>query len=732
MNRRFTRATTRRLKAAGEDPATAPVHRFDSPDDRHLTSEEDTQVNHANGHAPPTPVYSDLPPRPEKIDPVEGAARAIIPVSLAHPVEAAKAKAERMWQSFAFHGLRAPWYQLEVIGWTPRGLHRIIVGLWSWATDGENAQMRAVARETKDMDRYLMLDEQRDRHVRRRFLPAALLGAAVIGSVALVLAGLFTGVALPLAALAGLILSWVYGRGFGAPEDRAAFPSAVVAGPGVKKITDGMLIRAFIDAGLCKEDRPIDFAQPVTEDLRAKGWHAIVVLPGHKTADEAVKARVKLAAALDVDEARVFPERIRGETGSARRVSLLVTNKDPMAAKPRPTPLLKAKQIDVWKPVPIGMRPNGETFEAAVVGTNILIGGIPGSGKTFTTRLFPAAGALDPTVRLIFADGKGGADLMPFEQVAHWFVAGERGAAVTGLEKMLLGLIDDMEWRYDRLRTFARAGMVRESKITPAIARNPELEMPLVMVVIDEVQTYFDHPQYGEAIKAAIIKLVRQGRAVGITFVLTTQRPDHKTIPTNLRDIIGTRLCHRVDGLTSAKMILGDTLPAGLEPWTIQRHQVGAFYALGADADNKVAQFDHLLVKGDFADDLAITRIVGQARKLREGEGLLTGFAAGEGEIEEETPPELLGDVITVFRPGEKKLWSETLCDRLGDHKPITYSGWTVNTLQKNLATFGVATKDVWSRPDAGGEAKTKKGVELEVVLREHAKQIPDTPEGLT
>lgn len=732
MTRRFTRATTRRLKAAGEDPATAPVHRFDSPDDRHLTSEDDPEVTrHANGHVLPE-RHSDLPPRPERTDRVEGAPRAIIPDALAHPVDAAKARAERMWLAFAFHAVRSPWYQIESLLWTPQGLHRIITGLWSWSTDGENAQMRAVARETKDMDRYLMLDEQRDKHVRRRFLPASMIGGAVVGSMAAVTAGLMIpGARLP--ALLGLLgLSWVYGRGFGAPEDRPAFPSSVVAGPGVKKITDGMLIRAFIDAGLCKEDRPIDFAQPVAENLRAKGWHAVIVLPGDKTADEAVKARVKLASALDVDEARVFPERIRGEGGSARRVSLLVTNKDPMAAKPRPTPLLKAKQLDVWTPVPIGMRPNGEAFEAAVVGTNILIGGIPGSGKTFTTRLFPAAAALDPTVRLIFADGKGGADLMPFEQIAHWFVAGERGAAVSGLDKMLLGLIDDMEWRYDRLRTFARAGMVRESKITPAIARNPELAMPLVMVVIDEVQTYFDHPQHGEAIKASVIKLVRQGRAVGITFVLTTQRPDHKTIPTNLRDIIGTRLCHRVDGLISAKMILGDTLPAGLEPWTIQRHQVGAFFALGADADNKVAQFDHLLVKGDFADDLAISRIVGQGRQLREGEGLLTGFAAGEGEIEEETPPELLGDVITVYRPGEKQLWSETVCDRLGDFKPLTYSGWTVITLQKNLATFGVSTKDVWSRPDGGGEAKTKKGVVLEVVLREHAKQIPDTPEGLT
>jgi S-DNA-T family DNA segregation ATPase FtsK/SpoIIIE len=732
---RYSRPSSRRLRAQGVDPETVVPNTPDFPALR--ATPEDT-VSEDNGDTPittaatpPVQPHSDLPPRPEKRDPVDGLARPIVPDALNHPLEAAKAAALRAGRAVAFHGLRVPWYQLENLAWTPRGVARVVEGIWNAATDKESAPLRAVASQTNDIDRYLQLDIQRDRHVRRRFVPAVLAGVGVVGAVLLVLLGLMAPATRAEAFVLACGLSWVFGRKFGSPEDRPMFPSSVVAAPGAKRITDGMLLSAFLDAQLCTEDRPISFYAPVAQNYQAKGWDAGIVLPGNKTSEEAIKKRVKIAAGLDIDESRVFPERVRGDQGSARRVYLLVTNKDPLAAKPRPTPLLAVKQLDAWQPFQIGLRPNGVPAEMALVATNTLIGGMPGSGKTFTTRLFPAAAALDPTVQLRFADGKGGADLMPFERVAHWFVAGQRGAAVESLDKMLAGLQDEKERRYVVLQQLARRGLVRESKVNPGITRNPEYDMPLILVVIDEFHAYLEDPIYGSSIGGRILDLVRQGRAAGISFILTTQRPSAKTVSTDLRNIIGTRICHRVDGLTDAKMILGDTLPAGVEPWTIQRHQAGAFCAIGVDADTKAAQFGSMLVKGDYADDLAIAKIVGQGWQLRNQEGLLTGFAAGDGAIEEETPPELLGDIITVFRPGEKKAWSQTICDRLGDHKPMTYSGWTPHILQKNLAAFEVTTRDVWAKPDDGGEATTKKGVELEDVLRAHARLIPDSPEGL-
>jgi hypothetical protein len=91
-----------------------------------------------------------------------------------------------------------------------------------------------------------------------------------------------------------------------------------------------------------------------------------------------------------------------------------------------------------------------------------------------------------------------------------------------------------MDRRYEQLRELPN-DVCPEGKLTPAIARNRALNMPLVLVCVDEVQRYLEHPELGQTITELLTELVKVGPAVGIMLDLATQRPDAKTLPEGLR-----------------------------------------------------------------------------------------------------------------------------------------------------------------------------------------------------
>ncbi|MGH2707741.1 MAG: cell division protein FtsK, partial [Actinomycetota bacterium] len=208
---------------------------------------------------------------------------------------------------------------------------------------------------------------------------------------------------------------------------------------------------------------------------------------------QALRRREDLAAALDLDEVQVFVSRVRGRDGSARRLSLWVADADPYAERPPVTPLCSAESIDFWKPLPFGLDARMRAVELVMVWSSLLVGAIPRMGKTFAARLPAAAAALDPHVALYVFDGKGGKDWQPFEAVAHRYGSGVRLAVVEHLARVLQGLVEEMNARYEALRELPH-DLCPEGKLTPAIARNRSLQMPLTLVCIDEVQRYLEHP----------------------------------------------------------------------------------------------------------------------------------------------------------------------------------------------------------------------------------------------
>ena len=167
-----------------------------------------------------------------------------------------------------------------------------------------------------------------------------------------------------------------------------------------------------------------------------------------------------------------------------------------------------------------------------------------------------AVAALDPYVRLYVAEGKGGTDWEPFQAVAHWYGSGTRDAVVSALADVLEDFVEEMEARYGRLKGVP-ADLRPEDKITPALSRNRRLNMPLVLINIDEFQEYIAHEKYGPRILAALIRISRQGRAMGVMLNLATQRPDAKTMPEDLRANILTRFALHVGSWQASDIILG-------------------------------------------------------------------------------------------------------------------------------------------------------------------------------
>jgi S-DNA-T family DNA segregation ATPase FtsK/SpoIIIE len=350
-----------------------------------------------------------------------------------------------------------------------------------------------------------------------------------------------------------------------------------------------------------------------------------------------------------------------------------------------------------------------------MIWTSFLCGSVPRKGKTNILRLIAAAAALDPHVQLIIADGKGGADWLPFEKVAHWYASGVRGGVVEALADVLEGLIPEMDRRYKTIKDLVRKdrSLAPDAKITPAISRSKAHRMPLLLVILDEFQEFTAVEDLGPRIVKALMTLGKVAPGAGIMIAIGTQKPDEKAIPTGLRDQFVSRAALHVPAWQVSDVILGaGARRDGADASTIAPSHLGVAVFKGAGDDSSI---DHagVKVRTHYADLPDLDVILDRARQLRIAAGTLTGMAAGEELIAEAPAPHLLEDVLAAFRGEGTELWSEVICERLAETNPGAYSGWTPTRLAQALGPHGVKTAQIWD-----AEAKrNRRGATREDVL---------------
>ncbi len=385
------------------------------------------------------------------------------------------------------------------------------------------------------------------------------------------------------------------------------------------------------------------------------GGPITIDLPATRKATDVIKNREALASALAVDEVQLLVERVRGNGGHAGRVAMWVADTDPYATPPLRTPLLDVACWDAWRPVPFGRDARDRRISLPLVWTSLLVGAIPRQGKTFAARLAAAGLILDPYTRLYIADFKAGKDWDAAAGVAHRFLSGDEPADVLALAAWLVELVTEVQGRYRRMRELDNE-ICPESKVTPAMSRDPSLNMPITGVFIDEVQVPLEertpikvHGKMipaGEYIGELLTWLAKKGPAAGIVLVLATQRPDTKTIPSALRAVLGSRFALRVMDWRDSNIILGEQM--NTRGWDSSRllpsHKgVGI---LRPDGDTAAgADVLAMMVRTDYMPNTDWTALCERGRALRAAAGTLTGHAIGAAS-NPALDPAMVADVI--------------------------------------------------------------------------------------
>ncbi|MEU8350292.1 cell division protein FtsK [Streptomyces sp. NPDC048845] len=609
--------------------------------------------------------------------------------------------------SLAFHAVRLPLYAGTLAARAPVGVARFVGGSLRWVADAEGEPVRLAAVRREDAADYLKLSRQRDARVRMRGILFTL--ALIVGPAA----ALALYVLAPGWLLAVAVAATVAAFGFaGAPADRPVITRAVVNAE-VEKLTSTIVERALgalghaeINKALGKGGEGIKFPAPITRD--GPGWRADVDLPYGVTVGDILDRRERLASGLRRPLGCVWPEPVPDE--HAGRMVLWVGDKALNKVPSAVWPLAKNGDASLFKPLPFGTDQRGRRVDVTLMYDNLLIGAMPGMGKTFSLRTPLLAAALDPFAELLVWELKGTGDLDPIgKKVAADYGSGPDDATCAAALDSIRYVHADLERRAKVIASLPK-DKCPENKVTPALAANRSLGLHPLVLAIDECQELFANEVYGKEAGALCTAIIKRGRALGVILLLATQRPDRESLPTAISANVGMRFCLRVMGQTENDMILGTSMyKNGIRATSFTRRDKGIGYLAGAADDPQI-------VRTYYVDNPAADRICDRARQARIDAGTLTGMAAGQAPERRDAADTLLDDIAAVVAGDEPKVWSEAVVDRLAELRPEVYGPWAemepkakAEQLTAALKPYGITTQQISRRID--GARVNKRGI---------------------
>ncbi|WP_402374001.1 FtsK/SpoIIIE domain-containing protein [Isoptericola rhizosphaerae] len=317
---------------------------------------------------------------------------------------------------------------------------------------------------------------------------------------------------------------------------------------------------------------------------------------------------------------------------AAGRVSIAIRLRDPLAA---PVEVAEMPPADDLTAVPVALGEDGRWVTRSLANVSgEVIGGVPGSGKTAgvtagVTSLLCRL-AQNPCVQFVVIDGKGGSDLSWIEpRAAVWTNEDEDLASVRAVTEDVRTLLRQ------RLRTQMPERGASNFWDLPLVP-----EHPLIVVLVDEVQTFTDTrgmskdaKAAAEAITANLVNCVKKGRSVGILVIVMTQKPTSDALPTSLRDNASIRTAFRVLTREAAVAVLGDAVnTAAVSPTEIARSTPGMAVVADESGDLMRVRFPYVSerVAADIARSTASMR---RALTTEAGDGIET---EGSGDVDHE------------------------------------------------------------------------------------------------
>jgi S-DNA-T family DNA segregation ATPase FtsK/SpoIIIE len=600
-----------------------------------------------------------------------------------------------------YHGLRLPLYVLTYLWHALGGLLVLTARLIRWWHAPHLWELESIAVASGRSGHHDALGAHRQgtktRASRGRII-------AVTGLLAvLILAAL--AYLLPLAAwpVIGLAVVLVLAR-HGRPDGSRVISAAVVK-PEYAPVTEGVIVRALGSLNLSginavlRDGKDLTFISPPVRD--GAGWRAELDLPYGVTVAEVTERRDKLASGLRRPLGCVWPEPAEDEhTG---RLVLYVSDVPLNKARKRPWPLTDKGRADLFEPLPFGIDQRGNPVSILLMFSNLLVGSIPRMGKTVSLLVVLLAAALDPRCEIRCWELKGTGDLDPIGKVAHRFGSGADDDTITAALADLRDVAENELIRRPKVIRELPTEQVPNRKVTPEVSKVKRLRLHPMVLAIDECQELFAHPVHGADAERYAEAIIKRGPALGIMLVLSTQRPDAKSLPSGVRANVAIRFCLRVMDQVANDMVLPtSSYRLGLNATQFTVSDKGIGWLFGAADEPTVARTYE--IDGPLAD-----RVCERARAARSSAGLLSGYAAGQ--MTAELPRSFAADVLAVFGDAGK-LYTSTLAQRLARDFPAVYPDVTAAAVASQLRGLGVTVKNVREPSGLPGQGCERAAVE--------------------
>jgi S-DNA-T family DNA segregation ATPase FtsK/SpoIIIE len=599
-----------------------------------------------------------------------------------------------VWYLVRWHAWHSPKYLGKTLLWAPWGLLRTLgrVLRWAWAEEG-NWALRQHAANRGDIDGWVKLDDRRRRSATWRW--TVLLAGATAAAIGLAILAAFAPAWARWLALAAAVplLAWA-----GRPADKPII-DRVSTGPKFVKLTAQMVRDALCVLGIPRITDPASIKFPTEIHRDGPGWLARVDLPGGVEAVKVLEKRGGLSSALRLPIDQIWPEAGPDHAG---QVDLWVGYM-PASKMGQPTwDLAKPNaRTSFFEPAPFATDARQRPIFTTLFETNELVGGAPGSGKSYAARTLATIAMLDPTVELKIAEFKGTGDFLDVEHLCSTYTVGvlpenfEVGRAIVDW------VLAECERRGRRILAAKKRGEAPLGKVTPELAARPGSGLHPVFILLDEVHELF---LYDKEIAAAAERAIKRGRALGIHMVLATQIPDKDSIPPNITRCVQVRWCLSVAGQVENDMILGTgAYKRGLSA-TVYRPKFDAGWGIltGLERDGGARSF--------FPAPDTAKAIVARATELRGGRVVGTDELPARRDV--------LADVRRVFYAGEAFISWPQIAARLVEQMPDFYPEVTAEAVSAQLRALGVPSEDGRDKSAGGRVLKGAKVAAIDAAIQ--------------
>jgi S-DNA-T family DNA segregation ATPase FtsK/SpoIIIE len=456
-----------------------------------------------------------------------------------------------------------------------------------------------------------------------------------------------------------------------------------IVGPSVQvtryeRLTADKVREALCSIGVAglKDPKKITFPTQIHRD--GPGQLARCNLPIGVEAVDVCEKRGKLSSALRLPIDQVWPTAGPDHAG---QLDLWVGYQPASKMKPPRWSIAEdGARTSVFEAADFGADQRQRAVSAPLFARNWLIGGMPGSGKSYAGRALALTAALDPHVEFKIAEYKGTGDFTDFYDagLCSTYVCGVDDEAIEEGERIIDWALSEAERRGKLIKKFRAEGRAPEGKVTPELAA-AGVGLHPVVIVLDEV-----HELFGASKEAAekAERAIKRGRALGIIFILATQIPDKDSLPPGITRCVNMRWCLAVQDHIANDMILGTGSYRRGITGTSFRPEIDAGWGMVTGLASPTA------VRSQYPDEKATKKILTRAIQLRGGRPAWAD--------DEETPRvDVLVDVMQVWPAGRDRAQWQQLAEALARFRPEAYDDVTGDSLSALLRGMGVSTLNV-------------------------------------